>query len=176
MCSSVPTIAALSFHAATRIVTAGHSPSGQSPSGGSSGSSWISRDQEGEDHEPDHEARDVGEEERDHPAHHRADRRLKLTSPWFGDPDAECHPRKGQHERDRESEPSAAAPMPELRAAGDHPVALLAGERTPGSPSETATKSSIEDTCGVAPPSAASSKRRFQVLAATPPEVVHLPR
>ena len=41
MCSSVRTIASLSFHAATTMVTDGHSPSGQSPLGGSSGSSWY---------------------------------------------------------------------------------------------------------------------------------------
>ena len=41
MCSSVRTIASLSFHAAIRIVTDGHSPSGQSPLGGTSGSSWY---------------------------------------------------------------------------------------------------------------------------------------
>ena len=72
---------ALSFHAATTIVTGGHSPSGQSPLGGSSGSSSVARDQEREDHEPDDQAGDVGEEDRDHPGHDGADRILELASP-----------------------------------------------------------------------------------------------
>ena len=55
----------------------------------------VPRDQEREDHEPDHQAGDVGEEERDHPAHDGADRSLELASPWLGDPDAERQPREG---------------------------------------------------------------------------------
>ena len=64
----------------------------------------VARDQEREDHEADHQARDVGEEDRDHPAHDGADRSLKLTSPWLGDPDAERHPRERQCEGDREAD------------------------------------------------------------------------
>ena len=41
----------------------------------------VARDQEREDHEPDDKARDVGEEDRDHPGHHGANRVLELTSP-----------------------------------------------------------------------------------------------
>ena len=63
----------------------------------------VSRDQEGEDHEADDQAGDVGEEERDHPAHDRADRSLKLASPRLGYPDAERDPRERQPECDRET-------------------------------------------------------------------------
>ena len=63
----------------------------------------VSRDQEREDHEPDDEAGDIGEEERNHPGHDGADRGLEFASPWLGDPDAERDPRERQSECDRES-------------------------------------------------------------------------
>ena len=103
MCSSVRTIASLSFHAATTMVTGGHSPSGQSPLGGSSGSSWYRVIRSVKIMNPIDEAGDVGEEDRNHPAHDRADRSLKLTPPWLGHPDAERHPCERQCERDREA-------------------------------------------------------------------------
>ncbi len=104
MCSSVRTIASLSFHAATRIVTGGHSPSGQSPLGGFKRELLVARDQEREDHEPDDEAGDVGEEDRNHPGHDGADRVLKLTSPRLRRPDAEPDPGEGQSGCDREAD------------------------------------------------------------------------
>ena len=103
MCSSVRTIASLSFHAATRIVTDGHSPFGPVALGRLEREFLVSRDQEREDHEADDEAGDVGEEERNHPGHDRADRGLKLISPWLGHPDAERNPGERQCERDREA-------------------------------------------------------------------------
>ena len=45
---------------------------GPVPLGGLEREFVVSRDQERKDHEPDHQTRDVGEEERDHPAHDRA--------------------------------------------------------------------------------------------------------
>ena len=67
MCSSVRTIALLSFHAATTIVTDGHSPVGPVALGRIERELPVARDQEREDHEADDEARDVGEEDRDDP-------------------------------------------------------------------------------------------------------------
>ena len=54
----------------------------------------VARDQEREDHEPDDESGNVGEEDRDHPGHDRADRILELASPDARHPDTEPNPAK----------------------------------------------------------------------------------
>ena len=88
---------------------------------------------------------------RDHPAHDGADRSLKLTPPWLGHPDAERHPCERQCERDREANGWSKAQGRSL--APRTTAESLAGRADdPGSPSETAISSSIEDSCGVAPP------------------------
>jgi hypothetical protein len=63
----------------------------------------IARNQEGEGHEPDHETRDVAEEQGDHPSHDRADRVVEVRAPRPGDPDAEPHPGGRQARRDGET-------------------------------------------------------------------------
>ena len=56
----------------------------------------VPRDQKRDDHEPDHEARGVGEKDGDHPRHDGTDRKLQLVPPRPGHPDAECHPGEGE--------------------------------------------------------------------------------
>ena len=126
----------------------------------------VARYQEREDHEPDHQAGDIGEEERNHPAHDGADRSLKLTSPWLGDPDAERHPRKRERECDREAN---RWPKPRSRSLAPCQTTQLSAWRAGVSriSSETAYRSRAvrRDSSW-----AASSKRRHEVVSVTPPK------
>ena len=54
-------------------------------------------------HEPDHQPRDVRQEQRDHPRHHRPDRLIELIPPRPRRPNRERDPARRQH--DRQAEP-----------------------------------------------------------------------
>ena len=84
------------------------------------------RDQR-EDHEADEHGRDVGEEDRDHPGHHRTDRIAQLCPPWRRRPDGECHVGGGQPERHRE--PERRGGHARQRSTGDGRPGPLSNER-----------------------------------------------